>query len=54
MDKDTQYWKNRCELVERRNGQLVKEIYRLRGYKPLSKEFIGEHNRKCEKNGVTD
>ena len=30
FSSDTVYWKQRCEVVELRNDQLVKEIYRLK------------------------
>jgi len=46
MDKDTQYWKDRSKALEVRMDQLEKEIHRLKGHKPLSKEFIEEHNKR--------
>ena len=43
MSRD--YWMDRCLAVERRNDQLVREIIRLKGGKPLTKEQIEDHNR---------
>jgi hypothetical protein len=44
-----EYWKQRCLVVEERMDQLEAEIRKLRGMKPLTKEFIEEHNRKVKK-----
>jgi hypothetical protein len=41
-----EYWKLRCLAVERRMDQLEAEIARLKGMKPLTKEFIEDHNNK--------
>ena len=46
VNEGEKYWKDRCLAVEQRMDQLEKEIFRLRGFKPLTKEFIEEHNRR--------
>lgn len=46
IHEELQYWKDRCKSVEDRMDQLEKQIRDLRGGKPLTKEFIEEHNRK--------
>lgn len=42
---DATYWRRRARVVEQRLSQLEKEIIRLRGGKPLTAEFIAEHNQ---------
>ena len=42
---------DRCLAVERRNDQLVREIIRLKGGKPLTKEQIEDHNREVAQPG---
>jgi len=39
-----EYWYDRCRSVERRNDQLVVELMRLRGHKPLSAGYIDAYN----------
>ena len=43
---DLEYWKKRCKAVEIRMDQLEKEIIRLKGGRPLSKEEIKRHNQR--------
>ena len=42
---DIQYWKNRTKAIENRNRDLCREIARLKGFKPLTKKQIEDHNK---------
>lgn len=48
MIENADYWKKRCMVLEHYQDQLEKEIFKLRGYIPLTAEQISEHNRKVK------
>jgi hypothetical protein len=51
---EIEYWKQRCYTIEARNDQLVDEIYKLRGFRHLTKEEIDKHNEEVDKINPTN
>jgi hypothetical protein len=48
IEKELEYWKQRCLFAELRRDMFEREIARLKGYKPLTKEDIERHNTRVE------
>lgn len=49
IEEQLKYWKSRAEAVDRRNDQLVAEILRLKGRKPLTEEQIEKYNKEIRR-----
>lgn len=47
-DETLQYYRTLVQTLRDRNDQLVKEIHRLRGCKPLTREQIDKHNNQIK------
>jgi hypothetical protein len=45
-EEELAYWKQRCLIAEFRRDMFEREIARLKGYKPLTKEDIEQHNER--------